>query len=89
MIAELRAMGQNSFYGKAFVELKDKEIVLYSYNTPVLRWDGEKLHRLWGGWSSATQRHINTLLWQIGMCENKPFLTMTKNVWESMPVEEK
>ena len=37
MIAELRAMGQKSFYGKAFVELKDKGIVLYSYNTPVLR----------------------------------------------------
>ena len=87
MIAELRAMGQKSFYGKAFVELKDKEIVLYSYNTPVLRLDGEKLHRLWGGWSVTSQRHINAMLWQVGR-KDKPFITMTKKVWESMPVEE-
>ena len=85
----LAAVELSGTYGKARIEQTDKGIFLYSYNTPVLRWDGEKLHRLWGGWSPTTQRHINTLLRQIGMCENKPFLTMTKNVWESMPVEEK
>lgn len=89
-MVELSAMGtsQKSFYGKALVELTDKGIVLYSYNTPVLRLDGEKLHRLWGGFSTTTQRHINALLLQMGMGEDKPFVTMTKKVWGSMPVEE-
>lgn len=89
MMVELSAMGtsQKSFYSKAFAEMTYNGIVIYSYNTPVLRWDGEKLHRLWGGWSATTQRHINTLLRQVWR-KDKPFITMTKKVWESMPVEE-
>ena len=91
MMEELSAMGtsQKSFYDKAFAEMTYNGIVIYSYNTPVLRWDGEKLHRLWGGWSATTQRHINAMLWQMVRRDGKPFLTMTKRVWESMPVEEK
>lgn len=40
--------------------LKDSEgdEFLYSYDTPVLAKHGDKLYRLWEGWSKTTGRHI-------------------------------
>lgn len=54
------------------------EVVVHSYDTPVLKIDSENgLHRLWNGWSATTQRDINTAV-NVGM---------TKKMWQSMPIE--
>lgn len=88
MMVELIPDGtRKSFYGKAKIEWGKEGITLYSYNTPVLMWDGEKLHRLWSGWSATTQRHANAFLWHIGRCQKISFVTVTKAWWNSMPVE--
>ena len=53
--------GRKSFYGKAIVELNEKNgsKTLYSYGTKIcsMSKDGG-IKRHWGGWSATTGRHI-------------------------------
>ena len=50
---------QKSFYSKALVRIdKDGTETLYSYGTPIIARKGDKLRKLWNGWSATTGRHI-------------------------------
>lgn len=64
---------QKSFYKKAMVKVFcwDKMVVLYSYNTQIMRYDtsAKKVQRLWFGYSATTQKHINAFLDLIGKSE--------------------
>lgn len=69
----------------AAVYIEDSEgttysVTVYSYNTPVLHYDGQTdtLHRLWDSWSATTQRDINNVF---------PALKMIKTKWQKMEVE--
>ena len=63
-ITTLKATTQKSYYGKATIFTDDDFIVLRSYNTDVIAIDrsDNKIIRLWEGWSSTTQKHINDFL---------------------------
>ena len=56
--------------------------VLVSYDTGVARIapDGS-FHRLWGGWSATTGRHINMFREAYGLPK------ITKSQWEKMEVQ--
>lgn len=56
---------------------KDGTETVFSYGTPVLSWHGNAYHRLWGGWSATTSRHISKAIGR----------TITKKEWDAMPVE--
>ncbi len=49
-----------SFYGKAIIKIDENGVqTLYSYGTAIIKIDENgKLHRIWGGWSATTGRHI-------------------------------
>lgn len=66
-------------YGANAVEVDG---VLVSYETPVARVgkDGS-FHRLWGGWTATTGRHINAFRQSHKMCK------LSKSEWEEMEVE--
>ena len=56
--------------------------VLVSYETPVARiGDDGSFHRLWGGWTATTGRHINVFRQSHGMDK------ISKSEWEKMEVE--
>lgn len=68
---------QKSFYGKAKVFiLANGMSVLKSYNTLILVKDGERLMKLWDGWSATTGKHIYSFC---GIC---------KKEWDNMPCDE-
>lgn len=52
--------GQQSFYGKAFVEIEeDGTEILYSYNTPIIkRLKSGELIKIYDEWTQTTGRHI-------------------------------
>lgn len=68
---------RKSFYGKCKVfETENGFRFLQSYDTIVAREDKEgKIHRLWGGWSLTTGRHI------------KEFCGLNKSEWDKLEVE--
>lgn len=55
---------RKSFYGKALVyEADDGTKTLRSYQTAVCRVTPDDVfHRMWGGYSATTMRHINAFL---------------------------
>ena len=65
LVAEHDSRG--SFYGKAKVEVKNGETTLYSYNTPIIKYDSNgKLYRLCDVnlLSSTTMRHLREFIQQ-------------------------
>ena len=54
--------GRKSLYGKAWTINADGAETLYSYGTPIIRRDGDGLHRLWperaDSFTATTGRHI-------------------------------
>lgn len=67
--------GRKSFYGKAVVKIADDgSETLFSYNTPIVRKNGDKIVRLWDGWSLTTGRHV------------KAFCGLDKTAYEALPV---
>lgn len=54
--------GRKSFYGKCYTIADGGVETLYSYGTPIIRRDGEKLTRLWperaDDFTATTGRHI-------------------------------
>ncbi len=66
-------------YAKNAVEVDG---VLVSYKTAVARISKDgSFHRLWGGWSATTGRHINAFRQSHGMGK------LSKSEWEKMEVE--
>lgn len=66
-------------YAKNAVEVDG---VLVSYETAVARVEKDgSFHRLWGGWTATTGRHINAFRQSHGMGK------ITKGEWEEMEVE--
>ena len=73
---------QKSYYGKAHIFEDAGKIYLRSYKTIVAVIDNSgKFHRLWGGYSTTTQYHINSFRETYGM--NR----ISKSEWVAMPVE--
>ena len=73
---------RKSFYNKACVSVDDGGKTLYSYNTAVARVDNNGVfHRLWGGYSATTMRHINSFLIDEGIDGGG------KKWWDALPVE--
>lgn len=69
---------QKSYYGKARVHvMSDGSCLLRSYATIVAKIspDGQ-IHRLWGGWSATTGKHI------------KSFCGLNKAQFASLPLED-
>lgn len=60
-VTELKPVSnQKSFSGKALLHWEEHGIYLQSYETIVAYVDDSKvLHRLWGGYSATTQKHID------------------------------
>lgn len=74
--------GAKSFYGKAIVNEHHGVKDLLSYTTTVCRIDRSgEFHRLWGGYSATTMRHINSFRYENGM------KAISKSEWEEMEVE--
>ena len=71
---------QRSFYGKAIVVEENGVKFLQSYYTIVAAFDG-KFHRLWGGWSATTSKHVNSFCCMLGLG------SMPKAKWGKLPVE--
>lgn len=72
---------EKSFYGKANVEEHDGVKDLISYTTTVCRIDRKgEFHRLWGGYSATTMRHINSFRIMNGMN------AIGKSEWDGMEV---
>ena len=66
-------------YGANAVEVDG---VLVSYETRVARIGSDgSFHRLWGGWSATTMRHVNEFR------ERYNLPKITKAQWEEMEVE--
>lgn len=66
-------------YGANAVEVDG---ILVSYGTQVARiGDDGSFHRLWGGWTATTGRHINAFRESYGMCK------ISKSEWMKMEVE--
>lgn len=64
--AELIPTRQKSYYGKAVIALDTNGTTLYSYGTPVIRIDNDcTVHRLWGGYSATSMKHINDFLYAL------------------------
>ena len=72
--------GRKSFYGKCFFSGNPACYTLYSYGTPVARYDLDGFTRLWGGYSVTTLRHINAFVLQMGHTSGG------KAWWDSLPV---
>ena len=53
-----------SFYGKAHVEQENGVYTLFSYGTPVIRYESatDTIKRLWFGYSATTMRHVNAFM---------------------------
>ena len=68
------------FYNKCYVVKDNNNMICYSYNTPVARFDG-KFHRLWSGYSATTMRHVNSFAAYCGLHESG------KKWWDSLPIE--
>ena len=84
-IYELPCMdSRKSFYGKAKVaEDVNGGRVLLSYDTPVARVDASGVfHRLWGGYSATTMRHVNSFARLLGVPGSG------KSWWDSLTIEE-
>ena len=72
---------RKSFYHKAEVCVReDGTITLYSYSTPCACVKGDRLFRLWGGWSATTGRHVNAFANLLG------FGPLGKATWDSLEV---
>ena len=84
MIYELSCWGrEKSFYGKATVHEYGSVKELVSYTITVCQIDGNgEFHRLWGGYSATTMRHINSFRLANGM------KAISKSEWEEMEVED-
>ena len=76
---------RKSFYGKCNVICgeKDGKTVYYlkSYNTFIAKFDGEKIVRLWSGWSATSQRHFNAFADFCGV------ESLGKKTWDNLPTE--
>ena len=84
-IYELPCMdSRKSFYGKAHVATTAAgDRVLISYDTPVARVDASGVfHRLWGGYSATTMRHVNSFARLLGVPGSG------KSWWDSLKIEE-
>lgn len=78
---ELPATVQQSYYRKAIViECRNGKAYLQSYDTIVALIEGNKLYRLWSGYSVTTMKHINDFARFYGL---EP---MNKSAWEKMEV---
>lgn len=56
----LKATLQKSYYKKAYIENN----TLYSYDTPILRYENGKITKLWNGYSHTTMNHIRDFIKQ-------------------------
>lgn len=76
---------RKSFYGKAHVlEDSNGNVFLKSYDTIVCYIDSAGyFHRLWSGYSTTTQRHINSLIIEYRL--NPKY--SGKSAWVRMEVE--
>ena len=75
-----------SYWKRAYVEQRPSWgcTLLLSYESPVCFVDAAGgFHRIWGGWSRTTARHIVEFWRQFCGKGPVPF----KKVWESMPLE--
>jgi len=74
-----------SYYNKAeyMTDTETGDIVLYSYGTPVCRWNPvtRVFTQLWGGYSATTMRHINSFMALNGL----PF--GGKAWWDALPID--
>lgn len=66
-----------SFYRKAFVDFPDDDTaILYSYDTPIIRYRYGVYTKLWDGYSATTMRHIKEFCKQVdGINVNKKWWT--------------
>ena len=72
---------RKSFYGKAMINEHDGVKELISYETTVCSIDKQgDFHRLWGGYSMTTMRHVNSFRQINGM------KAINKHEWEEMEV---
>ncbi len=79
---ELKPTRQKSYYGKAIVAHDMNGTTLYSYGTPVIRIDNDcTVHRLWGGYSATTMKHINDFISALHVEGGG------KKWWDALPVE--
>lgn len=73
------ATTKGGFYGKAYATRDaDGGLTLYSYGTRILRYrNGDGFKRVWGNWSTTTQRHINAFCAFVGEydCGGKAWFT--------------
>ena len=77
----LEATIQKSYYKKAKIMVDDKNIKwLKSYNTIVAKIDGNKLIKLWNGYSKTTLRHIKDFCKMYNI-----FFEGTKKAWLNLP----
>lgn len=77
---------QKSFWKRAYVDRRPAIgcTVLLSYDTPVCFVDAAgSFHRIWGGWSRTTSKHVMEFWRQYCGKDPPPF----KKVWDSMPTE--
>lgn len=60
---------RKSFYGKAKVEERKDFCILFSYDTPVCKYNKKNrlFTRLWGGYSATTMRHVNSFLYHYSL----------------------
>ena len=87
-MTELKPMHdrQKSFWKRAYVDRTPATgcVTLLSYDTPVCFVDAAgSFHRIWGGWSRTTSKHVMEFWRQYCGKDPPPF----KKVWDSMPLE--
>ena len=81
--AELQAINQKSFYGKAKIHVKGSWIYLQSYDTIVcsINKDTKTFRRHWNDYSVTTSKHINEFLISNGLDHG-----ISKKGWFLIPV---
>ena len=79
---ESRYDSRKSFYGKAKYEESRGITTLYSYGTKIVSVKGNKIKKLWDGYSMTTQRHIVEFLLQKGYrIDNKKYNSIPCDEW--------
>lgn len=78
---ECRYDRRKSFYGKAKVEESRGITTLYSYGEKIVSVKGNKVKKIWNGYSMTTQRHIVEFLLQ------KVGYHIDKNKYENIPCD--
>lgn len=72
---------RKSFYRKAMYEENRGITTLYSYGTKIISVKGNKVKKLWEGYTRNTQRHIKEFIYQqLGV-------VMEKKDYENLPYD--